>query len=192
MRALVTQHVAPDSPSLPLSLDAPETKNWPGLIIVLKFTIFSLLQNVWKLWIMRVLFWIRIFIALSLLIAFWREWHSEWSDLSIGSVTVCPPLNSALASPRSHFCVRFALIHTFCSRQWNAAPVSALSALNAVCSWLLALSAVCGMSRGADVSPSPQTAASLSFHRYILGEWEWDMGIGEEIMLKQQETGHKK
>ena len=41
-----------------------------------------------------------------------------WSDLSIGSVSpqsVGPPLNSALASHHSHFCVRFALIHTFCS-----------------------------------------------------------------------------
>ena len=45
------------------------------------------------------------------------------------------------------------------------------------CSLLLALSAVCGMSQGADVSPSPQTAASLSCHRYIFQRYENDVCI---------------
>ena len=108
---MATQHVAPDSPPLP---DAPETKNWPGLIIVLKFTIFSLLQNVLKLWTN----WMKSLSSLLWLLANDYCILTAWSDLSIGSVSpqsVGPPLYSALSSHHSHFCARFALIHTFCS-----------------------------------------------------------------------------
>ena len=127
MRAVVTQHVAPNSPSPPFTRCPGNQKltrtNYCSQIHnFLTFTKCLKALNNASIFLNQNIYY-------PLIIAFWRE----WSDLSIGSVTVCPPLNSALASPRSHFCVCFALIHTFCSRQWNAAPVSAL---NAVCCWL--------------------------------------------------------